>query len=154
MTATPGTPLATKLGIREGSTLALLGEPVPPALELPSGVQVRRRTGGRADVVVTFVTEVADMEERMARLGRMVFPAGSLWIAWPKRSSGLVTDVTDHEVRRVALPLGLVDNKVCAIDDTWTGLRLVWRRELRSGGSNEGPSADPPTGPPGGAGPA
>ncbi len=66
----------------------------------------------------------------MQRLGAMVFPAGGLWVAWPKRSSGLTTDVTDDGVRAAALPLGLVDNKVCAIDATWTGLRLVWRQEL------------------------
>jgi hypothetical protein len=61
----------------------------------------------------------------------MVFPDGGLWIAWPKRASGVETDVTEGVVREVALPLGLVDNKVCAIDETWSGLRLVWRRELR-----------------------
>ena len=103
-------------------------------MDLPPGVQVRRRGRGRADVVVAFITDVADLEGRMAPLSRMVFPAGGLWIAWPKRASGLVTDVTDDEVRRVALPLGLVDNKVCAIDATWTGLRLVWRRKLRTAG--------------------
>jgi hypothetical protein len=60
-----------------------------------------------------------------------IFPAGAIWIAWPKRTSGVETDVTEDVVREVALPLGLVDNKVCAIDDTWSGLRLVWRREHR-----------------------
>ncbi len=134
MTATPGTPLAAKLGIRDDSALVLLGAPETLPLDLPPGVQVRRRGRGRADVVVAFITDVADLEGRMAPLSRMVFPAGGLWIAWPKRASGLVTDVTDDEVRRVALPLGLVDNKVCAIDATWTGLRLVWRRKLRTAG--------------------
>jgi hypothetical protein len=62
----------------------------------------------------------------------MVFPSGSLWIAWPKRSSGVTTDMTDDAVRRLALARGLVDNKVCAVDDVWTALRLVWRRELRT----------------------
>jgi hypothetical protein len=62
---------------------------------------------------------------------KMIFPDGGLWVAWPKRSSGVATDVTDHVVRALALERGLVDNKVCAIDETWTGLRLVWRRERR-----------------------
>ena len=70
-------------------------------------------------------------EEQVDALGRAVFPDRSLWIAWPKRSSGVATDMTEDVVREVALPLGLVDNKVCAIDATWSGLRLVWRKELR-----------------------
>ena len=61
-----------------------------------------------------------------------MFPDRSLWIAWPKRSSGVTTDMTEDVIREVALPLGLVDNKVCAIDATWSGLRLVWRKELRT----------------------
>jgi hypothetical protein len=64
----------------------------------------------------------------------MIFPAGGLWIAWPKRTSGVATDITDHVIREEALPLGLVDNKVCAVDETWSGLRVVWRRELRKSG--------------------
>jgi hypothetical protein len=98
---------------------------------LPPGVAVRHRASGRADVVVAFFTERARFERRLEGLGKMIFPAGGLWIAWPKRASGVATDLSDHAVREAALPLGLVDNKVCAIDTTWTGLRLVWRRELR-----------------------
>ena len=134
-----GTPLTRKLGIGEGATVALLD--LPAALEpelgtvsvLPSGVRVRRRAGGTADVVVAFVTAAARLERRIGPLGSMVFPAGGLWIAWPKRASSLVTDLTDHVVREVALPRGLVDNKVCAVDDDWTALRLVWRVEHRGG---------------------
>jgi hypothetical protein len=100
--------------------------------ELPSGVVVRNRARGRADVVVAFLTAGAQLERRLDGLGAVVFPAGALWIAWPKKRSGVRTDVTDHLVRERALPRGLVDNKVCAIDETWTGLRLVWRREHRS----------------------
>jgi hypothetical protein len=85
-----------------------------------------------AQVVVLFVTERRAFEERLDALGHAVFPDRSLWIAWPKRSSGVATDMTDRFIREVALPLGLVDNKVCAIDATWSGLRLVWRRELRA----------------------
>jgi hypothetical protein len=71
------------------------------------------------------------LEQRLEKLGAAVFPAGGLWIAWPKKSSGVPTDIDDHVVRALSIPLGLVDNKVCAIDETWTALRLVWRRENR-----------------------
>jgi hypothetical protein len=129
-----GTPIAVKLGIKEGSTLALLDAPsdAPSGVitslitGLPAGVVVRRQARGSADVVVEFVTNRAKLEKRIGMLEKMIYPAGSLWIAWPKRASGIETDVTDHVVRELALPRGLVDNKVCAIDETWTGLRLVW----------------------------
>ena len=126
------TPLAGKLGIVEGSVLVLASSPDEIQLELPPGVIVRRQLQGRADVVVAFMTSSNRLEQRLEKLGAAVFPAGGLWIAWPKRSSGVPTDVTDHVVRRLAIPLGLVDNKVCAIDETWTALRLVWRRENRT----------------------
>jgi hypothetical protein len=127
-----GTSLPTKLGIRDGSKLALLS--APPGLfdGLPQGVTITRQARGRADVVVAFCPHRASLESRIAALGKMIFPAGGLWIAWPKRSSGVATDMSDHAVREVALPLGLVDNKVCAIDATWSGLRLVWRLEHRN----------------------
>jgi hypothetical protein len=128
-----GTPLAKKLGIADGSTLVLLGEPagvVEPAV--PSTVTVRRAARGSADVVVAFCTDRRDFERRIEALGKMIFPDGGLWIAWPKRSSGLETTVDENVVRELALPLGLVDNKVCAIDDTWSGLRVVWRRDRRT----------------------
>ena len=87
---------------------------------------------GRADVIVFFTLSRAKLERRVEIAGRAIFPNGGLWIAWPKRASKIDTDMTEDVVRDVALPLGLVDNKVCAIDDTWSGLRIVWRRELRS----------------------
>ncbi len=126
-----GTPLAKKLGISEGSTLALIAAQDSVVTALPAGVVVKRQARGTADVVVAFFTERRDFERRIAALARMVFPSGGLWIAWPKRSSGVTTTVNEDVVREVALPHGLVDNKVCAIDETWTGLRVVWRRELR-----------------------
>jgi hypothetical protein len=128
-----GTPLAKKLGVADGSVLVLLHEPpgvVEPAV--PSTVTLRRQARGTADVVVAFFTVRRDLERRMDVLGRMIYPDGGLWVAWPKRSSGLETTVDEHVVREVALPLGLVDNKVCAIDETWSGLRVVWRRERRA----------------------
>lgn len=122
----------TKLGIRDDDTIALLGAPVGLLTELPAGVVVKHSGRGRADVVVGFFVGQAELSRRLGSLARMVFPAGGLWIAWPKKASSVATDLTDHAVRHQALPLGLVDNKVCAIDQTWTGLRLVWRQRHRS----------------------
>ena len=82
--------------------------------------------------VVFFIKKRADLERRIAALAKAIEPAGGLWVAWPKRASGITTDMTEDVVRDVALPLGLVDNKVCAIDDTWSGLRVVWRKERRA----------------------
>jgi len=127
-----GTPLPKKLGITEGSTLALVGAPAGVIDGLPPGVTVKRQARGQADVVVAFFTQRREFERRIDALGRMIFPSGGLWIAWPKRSSGVETTMGENVVREVALPLGLVDNKVCAIDETWSGLRVVWRRERRS----------------------
>jgi hypothetical protein len=132
-----GTPLATKLGIKAGHRLGVLGAPdgftVP---EIPDGVEVHSATtGGPLDVVVSFHTERADFDRRLPALMRALQVDGSLWVAWPKRASKLPTDITEDTVREVALPTGLVDNKVCAIDDTWSGLRLVLRKELRPGRS-------------------
>jgi hypothetical protein len=135
MTATAGysgTPLPKKLGIAAGSSLALVGAPSGFLPELPDGVTVKRQARGRADVVVAFFTERADFERRIEALGTMIFPAGGLWVAWPKRASGVPTTMDEHVVREVVLPRGLVDNKVCAIDGTWSGLRVVWRKERRT----------------------
>ncbi len=126
------TPLTKKLGIVEGSTLALVNAPPGVIDGLPAEVTVKRQARGKADVVVAFFTERRDFERRVEALGRMVFPSGGLWVAWPKRSSGRETTLHEQVVREVALPLGLVDNKVCAIDETWSGLRVVWRREHRT----------------------
>ena len=131
-----GTPLATKLGIKEGHVVAVLGAPAgfPGVLAetLPDAVTVRTRAAGRADVVVSFHTSRAELLRRVDALVRLLDVDGGLWIAWPKRASGVPTDVTEDTVREVFLPLGLVDNKVCAIDDTWSGLRVVWRKEHRA----------------------
>jgi hypothetical protein len=126
-----GRPLREKLGIRGGSTLALIGAPAGVIGEVPPGVRVRRRAGGHADVVVAFFVRREDLARRIGPLSRMIHPDGGLWVAWPKRSSGLTTTVNEDVVRELALPLGLVDNKVCAIDATWSGLRVVWRLERR-----------------------
>jgi hypothetical protein len=126
-----GTVLPAKLGIKPGSTLALIAAPPGVIVDLPDGVTVRRQARGSADVVVAFTLRRAHLERQVDRLSRMIFPAGGLWVAWPKKSSGVVTDLNDNVIREVVLPRGLVDNKVCAIDDFWSGLRVVWRTELR-----------------------
>jgi hypothetical protein len=136
-----GTPLAKKLGITEGATLALLAAPSAWAIDLPPDVTVTHRAGGHVDVAVAFFSRAAALEERLDALGAMIFPAGGLWIAWPKKASGVATDLGDHAVRAAALPRGLVDNKVCALDATWSALRLVWRRENRAAAG--GPARTP-----------
>jgi hypothetical protein len=129
-----GTPLVRKLGIREGDVVALRS--APPDFdevlgELPDGARIKRRAAPPVDVVVAFFESRAKLAGACESLGGTIFPDGALWVAWPKRSSGVPTDVTEDVVREVALPLGLVDNKVCAIDETWSGLRLVHRLENR-----------------------
>lgn len=129
-----GTPLAKKLGINDGARVALLNAPngFEETLDgLPDGVAFQSTLRGGCGVAVCFVTRRADLERRIEALGRAIFPTGAAWIAWPKRASGVSTDMTEDVVREVALPLGLVDNKVAAIDETWSGLRLVWRKERR-----------------------
>lgn len=129
---TSNTPLPTKLGIKAHSSLVLLHAPRNLVLEVDESVTVSRRARGPVDVVLAFFTRASAFEEELGRLSRLITHSGGLWIAWPKKSSGRVTSMTDHVVRDVALPLGLVDNKVCAIDETWTGVRLVWRLNRRS----------------------
>ncbi len=131
-----GTPLPKKLGIREEQTVALLD--APDGFEeilgpLPDGVVVRRAARGRNDVIVSFHRTRRSFEQRLPVAMRALDVDGGLWIAWPKRASGVETDMTEDVVREVGLPTGMVDNKVCAIDDTWSGLRLVLRKEHRPG---------------------
>jgi hypothetical protein len=129
-----GTPLVQKLGIKEGHRVAILAAPAGFALGmLPTGATVQSSLAGKAplDVVIQFVTKRAVFEAQLARIRKRMAPACGVWIAWPKAASKLPTEVTENVVREVALPTGLVDNKVCAIDDTWSGLRLVIRRALR-----------------------
>jgi hypothetical protein len=128
-----GTPLAQKLGIKDGHAVALLAAPrgFERVLALPPGARVARDFAG-AEVIVAFVTARAELAARIAAIRPRMAQDAGLWIAWPKKSSGVPTDVTEDVIRELALPTGLVDNKVCAIDETWSGLRLVIRRELRT----------------------
>lgn len=94
---------------------------------LPNGVRLREQARGAQDVVVFFATRRAELERRFDALARTVEPAGGLWIAWPKRTAHVATDLTENVVRDVGLAHGLVDNKVCAVDEIWSGLRFVYR---------------------------
>jgi hypothetical protein len=132
-----GTPLPRKLGIKPDSRLALVGAPEgfeQTLGELPPGVAVRRRTQGPCEVIVAFFERGAELERRLPTLKRALHYAGGLWIAWPKRASGMATDLGEAPVRAAGLAIGLVDNKVCAIDETWSGLRFVYRLRDRPAG--------------------
>jgi hypothetical protein len=131
-----GTPLAQKLGIKSGHRVALLA--APRGFEktlgtLPEDVAVTAALSGKAsfDVVVLFVTSKKDLEARFDVVVARLDPAGGFWVGWPKKASGVVTDMTEDVVRKMALAAGLVDNKVCAIDETWSGLRVVIRVKNR-----------------------
>lgn len=132
-----GTPLARKLGIGEDDEVVVVGAPDGfadrLAQQIGDGAAIGTDLAGspRYDVIVAFVTSRTELADWLPGLRARMAPACGLWIAWPKRASRVPTDVTDQVIRDVALPTGLVDNKVCAIDETWSGLRLVIRRELR-----------------------
>ena len=119
-----GTPLPKKLGIKPESRVLLLGAPEHFGLE---GVKVVRRATGTADVILSFHTERRDLERRMPVLRERLEQNGRLWIAWPKKSSKVETDITENVVRDIALANALVDNKVAAISELWSGLQLVIR---------------------------
>jgi len=130
-----GTPLAKKLGIKEGSRLFLSGAPknyLQLVSPLPEGVKVVPRIGGKTDIVHIFSTERARLKAALRdSLGKLK-QDGSIWVSWPKKSSKVPTDITEDTIREVALPMGLVDIKVCAVDEVWSGLKLVLRKENRT----------------------
>jgi hypothetical protein len=131
-----GTPLPRKLGIGEGARVAIVSPPADfdrAIGALPAGAIVRHQARGRLDVIVFFVTRRSELARRFPAFARALVPDGGLWVAWPKRTSGVATDLGFDIVQRVGLDHGLVDNKVCAIDATWSGLRFVYRLEDRPG---------------------
>ncbi len=130
-----GTPLVRKLGVKPGMRVHYVAAPDDFGEllgDLPAGVRVLARPARDLDLVMLFVTERAQLERRLAGLHDKLRQDGMVWVAWPKRASKVPTDMTEDVVRDVALPRGLVDVKVCAIDDTWSGLKLVVRKELRT----------------------
>jgi hypothetical protein len=129
-----GTPLAKKLGITEGSQVLLVGAPddyESLLAPLPPGVVFQARAGDGIDLVQVFVTRRAELEKHLASLRRKLRVDVPVWVSWPKKSAKVPTDVTEDTIRAVALPLGFVDIKVCAVSDVWSGLKLVVRKELR-----------------------
>ena len=128
-----GTPLPRKLGMKEGSTVVLISAPDGFERTLggqPAGVRLRRGNRGAREITIWFVTSKRELGRRFDAVALAV-GEGTLWVAWPKQSSELAGDLTEDSVRDVALPRGLVDTKVCAIDETWSGLRLTKRRANR-----------------------
>ena len=128
-----GTPLPKKLGFKPGMRAHVHAAPpqLPDLLGELDGVTWLKRPAKPLDIVLLFGTERRELARRVATLHERLAPAGMLWVCWPKRASGVPTDVTEDVVREIALPRGLVDTKVAAIDPTWSGLRLVIRRERR-----------------------
>lgn len=124
-----GTPLVQKLGIKPGMRVVLSG--APPGfrrelVDLPSGVSIGTRAAGAPDLIVWFVTSERELQKRVQKMGELM--QAGLWIAWPKKASGLLTDLSDAVVRQAGLANGLVDYKVCAINDVWSGLKFARRR--------------------------
>lgn len=129
-----GTPLARKLGYRESCRVFLVGAPADYASlvqPLPAGTIFEARPGASTDIAHLFVTEKAELGRHLVALRKVLSPEASLWVSWPKRSSGVSTTVTEDTIRELALPLGFVDIKVCAVNGTWSGLKLVVRKALR-----------------------
>lgn len=133
------TPLWKKLGLKEGRKLILSGAPAGWQLgERPTGIAEEPLAadggageGSADEVLIAFFASRAELAEALGGLARRIFPEAALWIAWPRRAAGHESDIRDQDIRDLALPLGLVDVKVAAIDEDWSGLRVVWRRELR-----------------------
>jgi hypothetical protein len=123
-----GTPLIQKLGIKPDSRVAVVGAPKDFPI---AGAKRLATLAGELDVIIGFVKLRGELAELIATARPHMAPACGLWVAWPKKASKVATEITEDVVRELALPTGLVDNKVCAIDETWSGLRLVIRKELR-----------------------
>jgi Protein of unknown function (DUF3052) len=125
-----GTPLVRKLGIKAGAEVALLGAPEDfeeLLAPLPDGVKLARTADGRVDVIILFATELSDLRRRFGAAEAALDTDGGLWVAWPKRASKVPTDLNLQRIQEVAFEWGLVDNKSCAIDEVWSGLRFVVR---------------------------
>ena len=129
-----GTPLVQKIGIKSGHRVILRNQP-PTFLKnlgaLPDGAVHTDKLTGKADVVVCFTDKKAELEKNFSSLASKLVPNGMLWISWPKKASKLPTDLSEDVVRKIGLDCGLVDVKVCAIDDTWSGLKFVIRTKDR-----------------------
>ena len=129
-----GTPLAQKLGIKSGATVIALEAPSnyrKLLRGLPPGVNFTGRVTAGCNFVHLFASQRRELEKQLPRLRKKLADAGTLWVSWPKKSAGVATDITEDVIRAVALPLGFVDVKVCTVDETWSGLKLMVRKENR-----------------------
>ncbi len=134
MPAYSGTPLPQKLGIKAAQKVVTINAPTDYTKllsPLPERVSFTKRIEAGATFIHLFVSERKALAKELKRLRKLIADTGILWVSWPKKSSGVATDVTEDVIRDVALPLGFVDVKVCAVDDTWSGLKLMIRRENR-----------------------
>lgn len=130
-----GTPLPKKLGIKDGSRIVLINAPQDfesELGELPDNVEFIKRPTKSLDIILFFVLTERALARDFAKLAAKITANGMMWIAWPKKSSGVVTDLSEQRVREIGLNAGLVDVKVCAIDETWSGLKFVYRLKDRS----------------------
>jgi hypothetical protein len=129
-----GTPLAAKLGIKAGYSVLAVNAPANYAsllAPMPAGVKFPKKLSPSVDLIHLFVKSAAEMDAKLRVWRHAMKPDGTIWISWPKKASKVPTDITEDVIREIALPLGLVDVKVCAVDETWSGLKLVVRKELR-----------------------
>jgi Protein of unknown function (DUF3052) len=133
MTGYSGTPLAKKLGVGPESRLCVLGNDAPWLVaELPHEVKVSRRLPAKnAQVVVLFCKDSASLRRRIRAAGAAIRPDGALWVAWPRKAAGHHSDLDENGIRSACLPTGLVDVKVAALSEDWSGLKVVWRKEFR-----------------------
>lgn len=131
MSGYSGTPLAKKLSLKDGLRVRWEGMPDSVRIEIEGARLALEPAEERIDAAHVFVTRRAELEEAVSRLLPRLSRDGFLWVSWPKKASKVPTDVTEDGIREIVLPRGLVDVKVCAVDDTWSGLKLVIRRELR-----------------------
>jgi hypothetical protein len=130
-----GAPLAQKLGIKAQARVAFLGLPSDVKAVLKSslaGCRVQRDGAAALDFGLTFVRTQSDLQKQFPELAKRLAPAGMLWVSWPKKASGVATDLTEDEVRKIGLQNGLVDVKVCAVTETWSGLKFVRRLKDRA----------------------
>jgi len=130
-----GTPLAKKLGIKDGQHLALVEIPASVKAELKDALAkcyVVAKAAAPLDFAMLFVKTQAELKKNFPVLGKQLAPAGMLWIAWPKKSSGVASDLDENLVRKIGLDVGLVDVKVCAVDEVWSGLKFVIRVKDRT----------------------
>jgi hypothetical protein len=134
MSGYSGTPLAKKLGIKEVCRVCVFAPPanyLQLVAPLPIGATISDRVSAETDVIHLFATKRSQLTRRLANLRHKIRSDAAIWVSWPKKASGVPTDITEDTIRAVALPIGLVDVKVCAVDDIWSGLKLVIRKELR-----------------------